>query len=209
MRARGQRGLSLVELMISMTLGLLLMGGMLTLFHSALANSRNLNAGKQLEDELHGTLDLIVRDLRRAGAMGNPLRQLLGVSNPFGVDTASAYTGEAASSCLTSSYDFNGNGSLDTSSSDERFGYRLRNGQVQARVSGQSCTANTSPAWSAVTTLSQIQITALSFTTTVNTILGVSSRTTVVTLGGRLASDSTVSRSVSRTVRLRNDSYVP
>jgi prepilin peptidase dependent protein B len=204
-----QQGLSLIELMISMMLGLMLMAGMLTLFHNALQSSRDLNAAKQLEDELHGTLDLIVRDLRRTGAMGNPIRQMLGVANPFGLDSVSAYTGEAASSCLTSSYDLDGDGTLDTGSSDERFGYRLRASNVQMRVSGQACTANITPAWNAVTTLAQIQITALRFATTVSTALGITTRTVVVTMSGRLASDAAVTRTLSRTVRLRNDSYAP
>lgn len=204
---RHQQGFSLIELMVSMTLGLVLMSGMLTLFHSALQSSRNLNAGKQLEDELHGTLDLMVRDLRRAGALGDPTRQLIGTANPFGIDAASAYTGESANSCLTFTYDLNGNGTLDTSSSDERFGYRLRGSVVQMRVSGQGCTANTTPVWSTVTTLSQIQITGLQFATATTSTLGVATRTITVTISGRLTADTAVTRSLSRTVRLRNDGY--
>jgi hypothetical protein len=45
--------------------------------------------------------------------MGNPIRQLQGVTNPFGIDTPSAFTGEAASSCLTERYDFDGNQAQD------------------------------------------------------------------------------------------------
>ncbi len=191
-----------------MTLGLMLMAGMLTLFHSALQSSRNLNSGKQLEGELHGALDLIVRDLRRSGAMGNPLRQLQGVNNPFGIDATSAYTGEAANSCLTASYDLDGDGTLDTSGTDERFGYRLRASKIQMRPSGQACTANTTPAWSDVTTLSQVQITGLQFSVTSTASLGVMLRTVLVTISGRLAAEPTVTRTLTRSVRLRNDGYV-
>jgi type II secretory pathway component PulJ len=210
-KQRGIAGFSLVELMVAMTLGLLLLAGILTLFQDTLTSNRNLAGGKLLEDELHATLDLISRDLRRAGTMGNPVRQLMGVTNPFTVDSPSAFTGEAANSCLTWNYDLDGNGSVNTSgvdSSDERFGYRLRGGVVQTRKAGQGCTANT-PAWNNVTTSAFVQVTALQFAITSATTLGVTQRIGTVSIGGRLVNDSAVTRSILRRVRLRNDGYAP
>jgi prepilin-type N-terminal cleavage/methylation domain-containing protein len=209
MNLRRHSGFSLVELMISIALGLLLTAGIVTLFQSTLHSNRNLASGKQLEGELHATLDLISRDLRRAGAMGDPLRQLLGLANPFGTDTASAYPGEAADSCLTFSYDFNGNGSLETSAPDERFGYRLRQGVVQARVEGQGCTANTTPVWKNVSTPAVVEVTTLQFTLVPASNGGVVQRVAHMSIAGRLVQDHAVTRSLSRTVRLRNDGYAP
>ena len=202
-----QSGFSLVELMVAITIGLVLTAGILTLFQSTLQNNRDLATGKQLEGELHATLDLIARDLRRAGAMGNPLLQLEGAANPFVIDAPSAYTGEAANSCLTFGYDFNGNGSIGGATPDERYGYRLRQGVVQMRVGGQACTANTTPAWNNVTTAALVQVTSLQFTVTSTTSLRVTERVAVVSVAGRLVRDNTVTRALSRTVRLRNDGY--
>ena len=200
------QGFSLVEMMVSITIGLVLTAGILTLFQNTLQNNRDLATGKQLEGELHATLDLIARDLRRAGAMGNPLRQLEGVANPFIIDAPSAYTGEAANSCLTFGYDFNGNGSVNSATPDERYGYRLRQGVVQMRTGGQACTANTT-AWNNVTTAALVQVTSLQFTVTSTTSLRVTERIAVVSIAGRLIRDNTVTRALSRAVRLRNDGY--
>lgn len=202
------QGFSLVELMVAITIGLIVVAGILTLFQSTLQNNRDLATGKQLEGELHATLDLIARDLRRAGAMGNPLRQLEGVANPFIIDAPSAYTGEAANSCLTFGYDFNGNGSINSATPDERYGYRKRGGVVQMRVGGQACTANVTLApWNNVTTAALVEVTSLQFTITSTASLGVTERVAVVGIAGRLVRDNTVARSLSRTVRLRNDGY--
>src|SRR5438046_3534853 len=131
--------------------------------------------------------------------MGNPLRQLMGVVNPFSIDTPSAFGGETANSCLTYSYDLNGNGSVDTSTvaTDERLGYRLRQGAVQLRGSGEACSS--SSGWSNVTTSSLVQVTTLQFTLTNTTNRGVTERLATVTIAGRLVSDGTVTRALSRT----------
>src|SRR5713226_9583708 len=100
MNAQRQTGFSLVELMVAITLGLILTAGILTLFQGTLDSNRNLASGKQLEDELHATMDLITRDLRRIGATGHALYQFEGWANPFSIGSLSAYTGEAANSCL-------------------------------------------------------------------------------------------------------------
>jgi prepilin-type N-terminal cleavage/methylation domain-containing protein len=199
------RGFSLVELMIAMTIGLVMTAGIMKLFETTLLSNRDLIAGKHLESELHGTLDLISRDLRRIGAMGNPLAQMAGTANPFAIDAPSAFGGEAASSCLTYSYDLNGNGSIDTASTavDERLGYRLRSGAVQIRRNGQACTAT--PHWTNVTTSTLVQVTTLRFTLTSTTQLGVTQRLITVDIAGRLVTDASVARTLTRTVRLRND----
>lgn len=193
--------------MIAMLLSLMLMGGVLTLFQTTLRSSRDLTGGKQLDNELHATLDLITRDLRRAGALGDPLRLLMGMTSPMTVAAPSAYTGEAANSCLTFSYDLDGDGGLDTAGPDERFGYRLRQGVVQMRTNGQPCTATAH--WTDVNTAAVVQVTGLVFNVVSATTNGLTERHVSVTLSGRLAADPAAQRSVSRTVRLRNASYTP
>jgi prepilin peptidase dependent protein B len=134
----------------------------------------------------------------------------MGVANPISIGTLSAFTGAPANSCLPYSYDLNGDGTLDTSAgiTDERFGYRLRQGVVQVRRGSQGCTTSSS-GWTDVTTASLIEVTTLLFTVSTTTNLGVSERAAVVNIGGRLVADNTITRSLSRTVRLRNDGYTP
>lgn len=208
MNAR-QSGFSLIELMIAITLGLLLLAGIVTLFQNSMKSNGDLAASKRLENNLHATLDLIARDLRRSGGMGDPLRQLMGATNPFGRDAPSALAGETANSCMTFRYDLNGNGVLDTNAPDERFGFRLRQGVVQLRGGGQSCSADVGSAWSEVTTASVVEITTLQFDVISSTVRGITQQAVRVGIAGRLVADPLVTRALSRNVRVRNDSYAP
>ena len=221
-----QRGFSLIELMIALLLGLILISGILTLFMSTLQSNGDLANTQQLENELHATMDLITRDLRRAGANGNP-SPLPNFTNPFSLGSLGAYTNgtdiEAANSCVLFSYDMNNNGVLDTGSPnpDERFGYRLQHqvqgvaaaigaagavGVVQMRSGGLSCTQDS---WTNITTAAVTNVTQLQFSVTTLTDGYMSNNRVTVTLAGQLASDATVTRVLTSTVRVRNDIWVP
>jgi prepilin peptidase dependent protein B len=200
MRAR-QRGLSLVELMIGITLGvLLLLAGTSMYLGTVSANAELLKTAK-LDQDLHAAMDLMLRDLRRAGATGDP-----NASNPFTLDAAAAYSGQPANSCITFTYDLNQNGALDTGTPDERFGFRLKGQAVELRRNGLACTAD---GWEAVTDPMVVRVTALQFSVTQETTSGVGVRSIQVTLSGQLPSDSTISRSLVRVVKVRNDAYTP
>jgi prepilin peptidase dependent protein B len=71
--ARGQRGLSMVELLVGVAVGLFLVAGAATLFVTNLGNSRQLLLEARINQDLRATADLITRDLRRAGYWGNSL----------------------------------------------------------------------------------------------------------------------------------------
>ena len=95
-RAR-QRGLSLVELMIGLTVGLIVLSGILGLLSGHLRGNSELIRTTRLNNELRGTMDLVVRDLRRATYWGTSINGVWFASkpvvqpNPFlAVDTATA-----------------------------------------------------------------------------------------------------------------------
>jgi prepilin peptidase dependent protein B len=71
--ARRQRGLSIVELLVGVAVGLFLVAGAATLFVTNLGNSRQLLLEARINQDLRATVDLITRDLRRAGYWGNSL----------------------------------------------------------------------------------------------------------------------------------------
>ena len=94
-----QRGAGIIELMVGVTVGLIAMAGVIGLLGGHLRGNTDLVRTTRLNNELRGAMDLIVRDLRRAGYWGNAASgvwypntpQLL--TNPFhAVDTAT--TGE-------------------------------------------------------------------------------------------------------------------
>lgn len=67
---RGQRGLSLIELMISITLGLVLLTGLVTYFVNASNNQREMLRSAQQIENGRFALDVLMEDLRHAGFYG-------------------------------------------------------------------------------------------------------------------------------------------
>jgi type IV pilus assembly protein PilW len=73
-----QRGLSLVELMISITLGLILMAGVIQMFVGSKATFYSQQAMSRVQETGRLALEFISRDVRMAGYMGCPTRSQLG-----------------------------------------------------------------------------------------------------------------------------------
>jgi type IV pilus assembly protein PilW len=65
---RRQMGLSIVELMVGIAVGLLVVAGAVVVTTSQLGDNRRLLLETQLQQDLRATADIISRELRRAGA---------------------------------------------------------------------------------------------------------------------------------------------
>lgn len=200
---RRQRGLSLVELMITISLGLVLMAALTSVFSNTLGvNSRSLDQS-QLHEEATAVMALIVSDLRRAGYRGDA-QEL--VTDPANASTAfdnsiviTNYSGEPANSCISFSFDENKNGVHDGSS--ENFGYRLREGQVQRRQSSASCTSN---GWQSLTSSDMLQVNGLTFTMTQRMLNMINEQVIDVNLQVAVPSDASMTRELSTQVVIRN-----
>lgn len=198
-----QRGLSIVELMITITLGLLLMAGLTSVFSSTVGtNSRSLQLS-QLNEEATAVMDLLMGDLRRAGYRANahllvvdPDNAITDFNNTVAV---SAHTDEAANSCITFAYDADNDGVHDGGA--EMFGYRLRDGQVQRRQGTLDCTES---GWEGLTSPALIQVDALVFTLTERMLDEVNEQVVRVSLSVSLPTDSSISRDLATEVLLRN-----
>lgn len=68
-RAR-QRGLSLVELMVGIAVGMFVVAAAATLVSTQLVDNRRLLLELQVQQDLRATADIITRDIRRIGATG-------------------------------------------------------------------------------------------------------------------------------------------
>lgn len=66
-RQRNQRGMSLVELLVGVAVGLFVVAGATAVVGSQLGDTRRLYSETQIQQDLRGTADIIVRELRRAG----------------------------------------------------------------------------------------------------------------------------------------------
>jgi len=171
---RWQRGVTLIELMIGLTVGALVMAGAITLFakisFSGLENTRSM----RLNQQLRATLDFIHRDLQRAGYVKvfDPALAASVASWDAQDPITNEYTGRAAmaatigqfgvitivGNCIAYSYDQNKDGALAGDGS-ESFGVRLNNGAVQ---SGTSVDCAGAGDWEGITS-AEVTVTALTF----------------------------------------------
>lgn len=88
--AKNARGFTLIELMIAMVLGLVLIGGVISVLLSNQQTYRTNNALSQLQDNARTAFELLARDIRQAGSTpcGNTsVTSLLVSLNGAGTDT--------------------------------------------------------------------------------------------------------------------------
>lgn len=213
-RARPQAGVSLVELLIGLTIGLFIVGASLTALLTQLRESRTLIAQNRLMQDLRAAAELMARDLRRVGHWG---------AAEHGVWQQTAATGTAPNPYTAMSTSGSAVGfrySRDAVENDlvdgnEQFGYRLRNGVLELQL-------GTSP-WQAMTDSTTMKVTRFEITPTeqLRSLAGSCTtpcpasdlncppqlhvRSLVLMLTAQGVGDTTVERSVRTAVRLRND----
>jgi len=78
-------GLSIVELMVGITIGLFILAGASMVLTTQLGDNRRLLLEAQVQQDLRVASDLISREIRAAGYWGNAYQQVWGVkiSNPY------------------------------------------------------------------------------------------------------------------------------
>jgi prepilin peptidase dependent protein B len=214
---KNQHGTSLVELMISMTLGLASITAMASLVGHGIGLNARLLATSRLEEEINAVVAVISHDLKRAGYYALTIDMLKNPStfsnsssstssdtssNPFdGSLIVGTYSSESANSCINFAYDRNKNGVLDTSSSNEKYGFRLRNRAVEIRLKGATCEQS---GWHDLTDPAVVEITALEFIVTQNTVQQVVQTQVHIMLQARLKKRPNISRSTNTNVLIEN-----
>ena len=217
--SRAQRGLSLIELMIGLAIGLFItaIGG--TLLASHVRENRSLLLEARLMQDLRTAADVITRDLRRAGQWGGASSGvwLAGTTNVIANPYAAVSPDSAASDAVSFRYsrDATENNVVD---SNEQFGFRLRNGTIEMLLGGSG--------WQALTDAGTLTVSGFSVTPSVERIdlQGSCSkacpagsticpprqevRSLALLISGRSATDANVTRNVRSQVRLRNDSFI-
>jgi len=108
-----QKGLTLIEMMIAMVLGLFVTAIILTVFSSTVRSNVENMKMIRLNQELRGAMTFMVDELKRAGYSAD-------TSNTNFMSSLS--TRWVNSSCFLYSYDNNSDGTQDA---DEHFGFRL------------------------------------------------------------------------------------
>jgi len=116
-----QTGLTLIEMMIAMVLGLFVTAVIITVFSTNVRSSTENIKMIRLNQELRGVMTMMVDELKRAGYSADP-------SNSDFMDDFNVST-----TCLRYSYDENGDAIRN---SNERFGFKLENNTVKWTASG-------------------------------------------------------------------------
>jgi type IV pilus assembly protein PilW len=122
-----QRGLTLSELLVGLAVGMIVLTGVTTSFLASIRSSAETLATNRLTANLHTMMDLMVRDIRRAGYAArpptgdtdldgdtdiddlpfdggaNPFTQILNADIDLNLTVGNA-TSEAATSCITYAY---------------------------------------------------------------------------------------------------------
>jgi prepilin peptidase dependent protein B len=148
MNIRRQKGITLIELLVSMLLGIVVVGGVTTAYVAISSSASNTLTQNKLTQQLASIMTLMTRDVRRAGFRGNqtpadlldPTTNVFNLANDTALEVHSAGNVQlavngGAGPCVLYAYDLDEDGVLDNV---EISGFRLNAGAVQMRTSGDT-----------------------------------------------------------------------
>lgn len=225
-RSRPRRlslGLSIVELLVGVAIGLFILVGASAMFVNNITNSRQLLLEARINQDLRATVDLLTRDLRRGAYWGNSLAGTLAVgststtmANPYSAVTPTGST----QIDYTYTRDTSENNTLDAST--EQFGFKLdtTNHAIQMNVGGTWQTLTNTDiltipdnGFTITPTETTIDIRASCAKTCTDSLLTptcprIQVRTYNIVLTGTSTLNSAVSRTMRSQVRVRNDAMM-
>lgn len=231
---RHQRGLSIVELLIGVAVGLFILSGALMLFGDYINNNRRLVLETRVNQDMRAAADLIARDLRRAGYWGNSTSGVVTTNNmPVAATSPYAAVNQTSTSPIETTYSYSQGTENNTLDSAEDFGFRVNSGVLQYHQGGAG--------WQAITDSNTLTITNFTITptpvqscvrldqyctggssstcaaciatldangcptTTCATCPFIKVRSFDIGLQGTSTTDASIVRSIQETVRVRND----
>lgn len=182
--------MTLIELMISIVIGIVVTLGALSLFFVHLTTNSTQLKTIRLNQELRGALAVMSKDIRRSGHYRDAASNI-GATNPF-----SQLSVTNSNRTINFSYDAKDDGTTET------YGYQLNTTSGTIQTCASTTTACTD--WQDLTDGTLSNISALTFTQTTTSVGGVNLVKIVIALTGNLRSDTTFSRTLQETITLRN-----
>ncbi|NVK30148.1 MAG: prepilin-type N-terminal cleavage/methylation domain-containing protein [Gammaproteobacteria bacterium] len=218
-----QKGITLIELMVGMVLGLLVTGIAIQMYISTLGITKQTTETVRLNQELRAIADLIITDVRRAGYWSGATT---GSTNPYSIMVSDNGGGGThlqvfdspaggSNNCIVVSYENN-----TPSPSEHIYGYRVSGAVIQmltvtSYASGSYADCGDPAGYSATgswVTLSDSRVFSVSpdslvFTTNSGgtSWASASSKSITVAVKGSAAGDPKISRELLDTVRIRNE----
>lgn len=207
-----QRGLSLVELMVGVAVGLFVVAGATMVVSTQLGDNRRLLLETQLQQDLRATLDIVAREIRRASGVADATA--LGMV--WQPDSSQVLRNNLADI------------ELDQGGAEIRFRYRRggNEGPYGFRLDGERIQSLLGDNWQELTDSSVMRVTFFSVTPTALAVARLPCpqpclpdatgsvewcwptldvRAYVVDITAESRSDNSVQRSARSTVRVRND----
>lgn len=215
---RRQRGLSLVELMVGIAVGLFIVTAATLIVTTQLADNRRLLLEAQLQQDLRATADIITRELRRAGSAGRNDMPQNGIWRPGSASVAANTFAEISPTDPAnagSEVEFRYFRDIGVTGP---FGFKLESGVLKSRFRSGAGT----PGWQELTDAQVMNVTGFVVTPTVPLEYIVpcpricADSTTdcwprlqvrgyVVEISAQARTDASIARSIRSEVRLRND----
>lgn len=213
---RLRRGLSLIELMVGITVGLFIVAAATVMVSGQLGENRRLLLESQLQQDLRATADIIARELRRSGAVINAQNLTATAASPALASVVSVTTpasGAHSPAEITFKYERN-------PVEQGPWGFKLENGVIKTQL--VSSITGASAGWQELTDGSVMEVTTFSVTINREPPIEVACpklcpggdttcwpqmyvREFVVDIAGRLRSAPEVQRSIRSRVRARNE----
>lgn len=213
---RPARGLSLVELMVGIAVGLFIVAAATVMATGQLGENRRLLLESQLQQDLRATSDIVTRELRRSGAIINAQNLVATASTAAQANAVSVTTpasGVHSPAEITFRYERN-------LVEQGPWGFKLENGIIKTQLVNSITGA--SAGWQDLTDGSVMEVTQFSVTINREPALEVPCpkicpsgdttcwplmyvRSFIVDIAARLRSAPEVTRSIRSTVRARNE----
>jgi len=187
-----QHGLTLIEMMIAMIIGIIISGAVITIFISNIKSATDTMKMTRLNQELRGVMTLISDEIKRAGYSSDATNSAFN----------DAFNFDSGSSCLRYSYDEDGDG---TQGADEQFGFHLNNSAIEwtNRVTSDTCAGT---GWQDITDTAIATMTAFIITDAPIGVGTININHLNVTLTGQVdLTPNDAVRTITEIVRVRNE----
>ena len=205
-----QQGMSLIELMVALVISLIVLGGLLSLYLAINQSSFDLIRNIKLEQEMRATIHFMAKDIRRAGFL-NDAHLDIGDANYCSLSYFDDCTNKntrisTTASSIAFSYD------ADLNGTPEDYSFSLSNNEVTYLYPGSggnavSLTSAGSTTFTSLTfTLSPEAIQILNSDGTTASELTIR-EVTITATAYATGDDPMFARTVTETVRVRNDEY--
>lgn len=212
--AASERGFTLIELMISVVIGIIVTAAVISMFITTLISSTANLRMIRLNQNLRAVLSLMVQDIRRSGYLYGTTVAYPASGAPVPGTTwdagAGAYVPQPQ---IEFRYDLlnSGGGDYGLGTADN-FGYQWQGGTNPIEMKNQSAS------WEPITDPEELEITGFAIDVFCENVKdpadvdctadGVYVRTVEITISATHADDPAITRTVTERVRIRNDQLV-